>query len=393
MPTTPLNVLMISLGDEVLTGWGDTRERHVEYAERINHLHIVAYSPRKHRLSETALSDHLTVYPTRSATRASFVLDATLLGAKICRQRPIDVITTQDPFATGLVGLLLKRRFKIPLQLQNHSDFFDNRYWIQENPLRYGLFNRVGKWILRYGDVHRVLNQAEKDKYVKMGIRPDRVVVLAIHVRLQRFSPDGPPNERFALRNRLGIPPKAPVLFWAGQPAPVKRVHTLIEAFARVVQQFPDARLVLAGDFLLYPDIPAQVGRLGLSQQVVFLGNVPHEDLPAYYRLCDVYVHSSIYEGLGRVLVEAAACARPVVSTRTAGAQEIILQGKTGLLCKLDDPQDLAAKVCTVLEHPDQAAKMGAAAREFVLQKFDHIRNIEGVVAAWEQAAALKGKA
>src|SRR5689334_11652108 len=106
---------MISLGDEVLTGWADTRERHLDYAERVGHLYIVGYSPRSRDLHQTAVSERLTMYPTRSVSRATFVWDAYRIAAKICREHRIDMITTQDPFTTGLVGVLLKWRFKLPL--------------------------------------------------------------------------------------------------------------------------------------------------------------------------------------------------------------------------------------------------------------------------------------
>ncbi|HEC23608.1 MAG TPA: hypothetical protein ENI95_11915, partial [Chloroflexi bacterium] len=254
-PADSLHVLMIALGDEVLTGWGDTRERHLEYAERVAHLHMIAYSPRSRDLKQTALSDHLTVYPTRSATRPAFLWDAYRIGARICRAHPINMITTQDPFATGLVGVWLKWRFGLPLDLQNHSDFFDNHHWIAEKPLRYGFFNRLGKLVIRQGDTHRVLNAVEKAKYVALGIDPERVVVLATPVRLGRFRPEGPSGERETLRRELGILSGASVLIWAGRPGPVKDVPTLVEAFRRVHERHPAAHLVLVGDFRLQPEV------------------------------------------------------------------------------------------------------------------------------------------
>ncbi len=390
-PAESLQVLMIALGDEVLTGWGDTHERHLEYAARIGHLHMIVYSPRSRNLHPTALSDRLTVYPTRSLTRPGFLLGAYRLGVRLCRRARIDVITTQDPFATGLVGLWLKRRFHIPLDLQNHSDFFDNPYWIAEKPLRYGLFNRLGKWVIRHGDTHRVLNQIEKEKYVRMGIDPARVAVLATPVRLQRFEPEGRIGEGYQLRLQLGLAADMPLLMWAGRPGPVKQVTLLVEAFARVRRTHPRAHLVLVGDFSRDPSVPERVRALGLSDSVHFTGQLPHEALAACYRASTIYVHSSLYEGLGKVLIEAAACELPVVSTRTAGAQEVVIDGQTGLLCELDDPDGMADRIRLLLDQPGRAAVMGGAARRHVLQKFDHTRNLEAVVETWQRAAALKG--
>ncbi len=384
-----LHVLMIGLGDEVLTGWGDARERHLEYAERIAHLHLIGYSPRSRNLQTTALSEHLIVYPTRSATRPHFLWDAYRIGAQIIRQQPIDLITTQDPFATGLPGLWLKRRFGVPLDLQNHSDFFDNRHWIAEKRLRNGFFNWIGKQVLKQGDTHRVLNQVEKAKYVAMGIPAERVVVLSTPVRLERFQPESPPGEQGDLRARLNIPKDAPVLLWSGRPVWFKRVPVLVEAFARVRTGHPDAHLVLVGDFSASSEVPELVNQRGLQDAVHFAGKVDHSQLPAYYRLCTIYVHSSIYEGLGKVMIEAASCGKPVISTRTAGAQEIVIDGETGLLCEPEDSGDMAEKIISLLDQPDRVQAMGAAGRAAAAEKFDHTRNLDAVVETWQRTVAF----
>ncbi len=391
LPAESLGVLMIALGDEVLTGLGgDARERHIEYAERIGHLHMIAYSPRSRNLAQTAIAERLTVHPTRSATRLSFVWDAYRLGVCICRQTHIDVITTQDPFTTGLAGLMLKRRFGVPLHIQNHSDFFDNRLWIAENPIRYGFFNWLGKQIIRRGDVLRTVNEAEKAKYLAMGIDPARVSVIPVPVRLEHFSPEDPLGGSAALRAEMGIPADARVLLWVGRPEPVKRVPLLIDVFARVSATHSDIHLVLVGDFTNRPDLLTQVNCLGLSRIVHFPGVVPHEALLSYYRLCTIYVHSSAYEGFGLVMVEAGAARRPVVSTSTAGAREIVVDGETGLLCEVEKAGDMAAKLATLLDDPGRAAAMGAAGRAHVLEQFDRERIMQAIVRSWQQAAAKR---
>jgi glycosyltransferase involved in cell wall biosynthesis len=395
MPELPdaasLNVLMISLGDEVLTGWGDTRERHLDYAGRINHLHMVGYSPRARDLQTTMLSEYLTFYPTRSNTRPGFILDAYRIGAEICRQHPIDLITTQDPFTTGLTGVLLKRRFRIPLDLQNHSDFFDNRYWLAEKP-QYPVLHALGKWVVQRGDTHRVLNHEEQAKYVHMGIPADRVAILSTPVRLGRFTPDAPPGESEQIRTPLGIPADVPVLLWVGNPVWFKRVPVLIDAFGQVHQQHSDVHLVLVGDFANRREIAAQVQRLELEAMVHFKGKVDHDALPAHYRMCDIYIHSSIYEGFGKVMVEAAACGKPVVATRTAGALEIICDGTTGLLCEAENPADMAEKINRLLDDRTFASRLGAAALAHVLGKFDHTHNLDAVIDTWRHTASLRGK-
>lgn len=388
-PAESLNVLMIGLGDEALTGrGGDARERHIEYASYVNHLHMVVYSQRGRNLAQTAVTEKLTIYPTRSTTRLGFIGDAYRIGKLICQKEQIDLITTQDPFTTGVVGLLLKRRFGIPLHVQNHGDFFDNRVWIAERPLRHSLFNWLGKRIVRRADFLRTVNEAERLKYVEMGIDRARVSVIPVPVRLERFSPEEPPGESATLCAELGIPAKARVLLWVGRPIPIKHVPVLIDAFSRVRAAHSDVHLTLVGDFIDRPDVLAQVATLGLSEAIHFSGAVSHETLPSYYRLCDIYVHSSAYEGFGMVMVEAAASGRPVVSTRTAGAQMIVVDGETGLMCDVENVADMAAKIVTLLDDPERATAMGGAGRAHVLDEFDGERSMQAIIQSWRQAAA-----
>ncbi len=383
----PLNVLMISLGDEVITGWGDTRERHIEYAERLGHLHMVMYSPASRALQQTSVSPQLTAYPTRTRFRPIFPWDALRIGSTICRNHKIDVITTQDPFLTGLAGVWLKQRFNIPLDLQNHSDFFDNTYWIQERPLRYGFFNWLGKRLLPHADTHRVLNDIEKNKYVALGITKERIEVLSTPVRLGRFTPDVASQ---SLRQQLAIPDDVTVLLWVGKPGPVKRVDDLLKALFIIHQSNDAVWLIVVGDVAKHqPALFDLAEALGIASHVHFVGLVPHTDLPDYYRLCDIYVHSSAYEGLGKVMIEAAACGKPIVSTRTSGAQAIIKDGETGLLTEIENPADLADKILQLVDNPDLAKAMGQAGQQYVQRKFDHTRNLDAVIETWHQTRAL----
>lgn len=384
-----LTVLMIALGDEILTGWGDARERHLEYASKVKHLHVVAYSPRKRMLPVTTLSEHLTVYPTRTASRPAFILDAAHMGTRLCRSHSVNVITVQDPFTTGLVGAWLRWQFGLPLHIQSHSDFFDNRAWIAEKPLRNSVFNLIGKWVLQHADTFRVVNRIEKQKYVDMGIPDERIEVVPVPVRLGRFSPEAPPDEQQHLRARLKIPMEAPVLLWVGRPVAFKALPVLIEAFVQVRHSHPQTILVLGGDFSRRPDIYRQIERLEIQDAIRFPGPVAHEDLPAYYRMASVYTHASRYEGFGMVMVEAGASGIPVIAPRSAGAQEIIKDGETGLLCNIDDPSDMAAAIQRLLDDPSLAKRLGLAAHFHVTQRFNHEAAIQAVIDEWRRTAAL----
>jgi glycosyltransferase involved in cell wall biosynthesis len=399
LPPRALRALMVSLSDAILTGQGggDVRDRHLEYARRIGHLHMIVYSPRAHDLEATALSEGLTVYPTRSRSPLTFVGDAVRIGGGICRAEadaghPINLITTQDPFSTGLAGWLLHRRCDAPLDVQSHASFFDNRYWIRERPLRHGAFNLLGKWIARRADTLRVVNTDERDRSIRAGVEPHRIEVINTPVNVDRFLAPVDPSAVAALRRALDLPDDAPVILWVGRPVWFKRLPTLLDAFSRVHAEHPAARLVLVGDFSNAQDIPARVRELGLSDAVIFTGRVAHADLPVYYALADVYALSSVYEGLPKVLVEAAASATPVVSTAMAGGVDAVVDGETGLLAEIENPADFAAKLSTLLSDPDRARAMGRRARERACDVYDRAATIERIIAMWSRCAAMRSR-
>ncbi len=144
------NVLMLSLATDILTRpLGDGRERHVDYAERIGHLHMVVYAPRSVGRHPVRVTERLTLYPSYSASRYLFAWDAYRVGRGIVEKDAIDLIATQDPFSTGLAGVWLKRHTGSPLQVNNHATFFDNPAWLREHAIRHRVFEQLGRWVAR----------------------------------------------------------------------------------------------------------------------------------------------------------------------------------------------------------------------------------------------------
>lgn len=388
-----LRVLMIGLSDAILTGQGggDVRERHIEYARRVGHLHMIVYSPRSRDLRPEQVNEHFTIYPSRSLSPLTFVADAYRLGARICRAHPVDLVTTQDPFSTGLAGLLLARRFGLAFDAQSHASFFDNEYWIRERPLRHNAFNRLGKWVARRADTMRVVNTDERDRAIKAGVEPHRIEVINTPVNLGRFLEPIDSAEVETLRGRLGLPEQAPVVLWVGRMVWFKRLPTLLRAFALVHQHHPDACLLLVGDANTEEGRRARAlaAELDLQERVLFADHVDHADLPTYFALADVYALSSVYEGLPKVLVEAAASGTPVVSTAMAGGRDAVLDGETGLLVEVENVEGFAAKLGALLSDPEHARRMGRRARQHAAEHYDRTRTIERIVAMWARCVSL----
>lgn len=385
-----MHVLMISLDTSLVTqGEGDARKRHLEYAERAGRLTIVTYTPAGNG-GEVRLSRQLTLVPTNSHSRLTFALDAYRLAAQIMARQPADLITTQDPFLTGLIGLWLRGRFRVPLLVQNHSHFFENRAWLNERPLRYRFFNLLGKFIVRRADMYRTVNSQEQRTYLSMGGQPDRVAVLPVATASERFAHPPEAAALDALRRKLGIEAHHKVILWVGRPIKIKRVPVLLRVFFQIAAQMPDARLMLIGDMASASEnLPVLMDKLHIRDKVVMPGMVRHAELPAYYALAKVYAHTSSYEGMPRVLAEAASAGLPLVGMSCAGVDEVIHDGENGYLLDDMDIDGMAARILELLNQPDTAHRLGEKAQHMALAQYNAVHNAENVTALWERAVAL----
>jgi glycosyltransferase involved in cell wall biosynthesis len=373
---------MISLDTGLLgdNPHGNTIQRHIEYANRIGDLSIVVYNPASQRQTTRRHSDRLVVYPTNARTPYLFPIAGYRVATRAHRLKNADLITTQDPFATGLIGVLLKWRFGLPLNVQSHSAFFENPDWLREHPYRNKILYKLGRFVVQQADTNRVLTQRDKKIYIGLGVPNDRITVLNTPTHVENFAVPVPTAELVALRAALGISPDAPVLLWVGFPAEFKHIDLLREAYRLVQNAQPDVRLVMVGDFSTHPQFIQQAKAAG----VIFTGRISHDDLPPYYQMANLYVHSSRYEGVPKVLIEALASGTPVVSTDHLGADTVVRDGETGLLTA-HTPEGLCTAILELLADPIRIKIMGEAGREDVLERFNYERQLEAVVETFRE--------
>jgi len=183
------------------------------------------------------------------------------------------------------------------------------------------------------------------------------------------FSPD--PTARHALLNELGLPPDTFPIGAIGRLERWKGFDLVIQAFAMVVAEHPQARLLIVGDVVFdqlrsVKDDLMQVARdLGISDKVVFTGF--RSDVPRIMAGIDVLVHCPRHlEAFPMILIEAMACARPIVTVGTGGAVEQIEHGLNGLLVPPEDIAALASAIGRLAADPETARKVGAEGRRIV---------------------------
>lgn len=178
-----------------------------------------------------------------------------------------------------------------------------------------------------------------------------------------------PPERRTALRRDLGLGEDERVILNIARLRDRKGQHDLIAAMPEILRIHPRARLLIAGEGPERPALEHAVSEIGLKDRVALLGT--REDVPALLTVADLFVTPSHYEGHGGSLIEAMLAGLPIVASDTPPHRESIEPGVTGLAVPLRDPAALAAAIVSLLDDPDLAHELGAAAREAARARFD----------------------
>ncbi len=175
---------------------------------------------------------------------------------------------------------------------------------------------------------------------------------------------DAVPGGRDAARAGLGLAPDDVALVTVASLTPAKAQHVLLEAFARLAAAVPAARLFLAGDGPRRAALEDRARGLGVAERVRFLG--VWRDVPGLLAAADLFVLSSVREGLSLSLLEAMRAGRAVVTTDAGGSREAVADGVTGRVVPPGDAAALAAAIRRLRDDPALRARLGAQARQDV---------------------------
>jgi len=385
---SPVRVLILSKDPTLLTndsGFGDTLKRHIYYSERLNHyapgseLRIITYTPKSAELQFLNPSSSLKIYGTSSVHRAFFMVDAFRISYKVCsKDWSPTVITTQEPYEDGRLGLWLAKRYRARLIPQLHFDLF-SKDWLNEsrfNPLRRFIALRT----LKGATSVRVVSQEQRRKLInKLGMSADSIHVIPVGVSFK-------PTEKDQAACKQAITPAMSghlVVLFVGRLVEQKNMHLWIEVAQQVLQAMPDARFLIAGDGNLMPEIKGVVNSKGLEHAIIFLGNEPYDKLPEIYGAADLFLLSSHYEGFGRVIVEANMAGVPAIATTCTGPEDIIVDGETGYLCSTGDQQGLTRSVLSLLKDDAKRKRFAEGAQQYVEKMFSREFLADSLVKMW----------
>jgi colanic acid/amylovoran biosynthesis glycosyltransferase len=264
----------------------------------------------------------------------------------------------------GVSALGLAMQLKIPLVTTFHGfDATLKTHAMLGSPawFRYPLLRRK---LAREGNLFLCASSFIRQKLLETGFPESRTHTHYIGVDCQTIRPRADFEE-------------TPLILHVARLVEVKGTRYLLRAFATVARKYDRVQLLIIGDGPLRRQLHALTVSLGMRDRVEFLGAVPHVAVLSWMRKAAMLVLPGIRtatgreEGLGMVLLEAAATGLPIVGSRVGGIPECMLEGKTGFLVPERDEDALARRMAELLEDPVRRHRMGAAGRALVEDRFD----------------------
>ena len=284
----------------------------------------------------------------------------------------------------GVYALPLAKRLGVPLITTFHGfDATLSTAALLCSPAwaNYPLFRRR---LAGEGDLFLCVSSFIRGRVLAMGFPAELTHVHYTGVDCQAIRPRDPSEE-------------TPTILHVARLVDMKGTRYLIRAFAAVARRHPDCNLVIIGDGPLRRPLHALTKTLQLERRVQFLGALPHAQVVAQMRGAAMLVLPSVHtitgrvEGLGMVLLEAAATGVPVVASRVGGIPEGVIDGHTGFLVPERDVDALSGRMSDLLDQPETRLQMGVQARAFVERQFELRRQGERLEAFYD-AVLSSGK-
>jgi glycosyltransferase involved in cell wall biosynthesis len=320
-----MKILNISSDRKIFQADSGVRKRITDYSSLVDSLECIVFSLKSDNLKSQKISTRFSLHPTNSINRFLYISDCYTIGSKV---ESVDVISTQDPFESGIAGFLLSRKHKAKLHVQIHTDFL-NPYFKKESVLNF-LRLKIANFIIPRADRLRVVSERIKRSLVaRFGIDPNKVDVLPIFTDInvyRRVSPTSSLKDKYKQSNFIAL--------MVSRLEKEKNIELAIKAFSRIVKKNRFARLVIAGDGSNLNNLKKLVREKKLLNNISFIGW--QSDLVSYFKTADVFINTSNYEGYGLALLEALASGCLILTTDVGLVGEIVTKDNA-LICPVGD--------------------------------------------------------
>jgi L-malate glycosyltransferase len=310
----------------------------------------------------------------RLAPRAEVDLHAGWKLSRIIKELRPDVVHAHDPHAVATASLALSflTSGKCPVLFASRRVAFH----LKGNAFSRWKYHQVNCFIAASSAIEQML--------VEDGVDRRKVVTVHEGIDLHRIQAEPAAN----VHAEFWLPTHAPVIGAVAALTQEKGHKYLIDAAALVVREEPDARFIIFGEGDLRPALERQIKDLHLDKHVMLPGF--RADILTFIKSFDVFVMSSLAEGLGTSLLDAMALAKPTVASDTGGIPEVVADGVTGLLVPPRDHRALANAISSLLKDRDRRERMGQAGLERVKRLFSADRMVEKTLEVYRRASGAR---
>ena len=289
---------------------------------------------------------------------------------RVMRQLRPQVVHAHDPHGVAVAALALSFGTPSPRPL-----------FVAARRVDFNLHgNSFSRWKYRPLDGFIAASDAIRSMLIDDGIEETRIITVHEGIDLDRVLSAPPIN----IHSEFWLPTHAPIVGNVAALVPHKGQRYLIEAASAVLREVPDTRFIILGEGELRSQLQHQIHERRLDKHVILAGFRP--DVMSFHRSFDLFVLSSVTEGLGTSLLDAMAASKPIVATTAGGIPEVVANGETGLLVPPRDSMALAEGIVQLLKNDNLAREMGRRAFERVQSQFSAARMVDQTLSAYATA-------
>jgi glycosyltransferase involved in cell wall biosynthesis len=289
--------------------------------------------------------------------------------AQFLRANQIEIIHTHD-FYTNIFGMLAAQLASVPMAIASKRETGGMRSRWQK---------RIEKFAFRQANAIVANSEAVKNYLIAEGVAGAKIRVIYNGLDLERLTPKI--TDRKTICEELGLPAGDDVKFItlvANLRHKVKNQTMFLRAAQKVLQKFPHAHFVMAGEGDLREDLEKLAKELQIAENTHFTGRCTK--VPELLYVSYAGVLTSFNEGFSNAILEYMAARLPVVATEVGGAGEAVVENETGFLVASDDAEAMANRLIELLQDEEKARRFGEKGRKIVEEKFSCAAQLENTL-------------
>ncbi|KKP41118.1 hypothetical protein A2483_04635 [Candidatus Peregrinibacteria bacterium RIFOXYC2_FULL_33_13] len=301
---------------------------------------------------------------------------------ELLKKDKYELVVTNDAIL-GFLALILRKKYNFKLNINVFGSEFYNREWYKQRIFHY-ILGFLARFAIKRADSIRTDTLKARDLMVKVDKIPKKNITIIPVVPSQDTVDHFLKGKRDEAFRKVFLKDKFNFLILSvTHLEDCKDVPNLLQAIHECVQKYPKMKLLIVGDGERREETKKMIIELNLKENVELLGSLEYQKLPHIYASSDLFVISSMNEGLPRVLMEAGYTNLPVVTTDIDGAADIIENKISGMIVPIRDSHKLAEAIIFMYNHPKERKSFAEAMHRKTLIYCDFEDSIKNIKCLW----------